>query len=176
MVQYLDYTPTAAIAGQSFLRAMDSTSSPFPPPTHIIEHARVFAMAVKYQVKGLRALAAAKFQRSAQAFWDHDDFTQAISIVHKTTSDDVKELRDIVSDIIHVHLDALKVDDDFETAVTSIPHLAYGLLASVGTLSACANGHTGVMNSQACQHCRSRFDYCEACTSRTWCPYCGGRM
>lgn len=179
MVQYfyhLDYTPNAGMAAQSVTSATVSTFLPAGRPTHIIEHARVFAMAVKHQVDGLRALAAANFQKSAQANWNHDDFTQAISIVHKTTPDEVHELRDIVTDIIHEHFDALKLDDEIETVVTSFPPLAYGLLTRVGALSACANGHTGVMDSEACQHCRSRFDFCEACKSWIWCPYCGGRM
>lgn len=102
-------------------------SSPRQSKVHIIEHAEVFAMAVKYQVESLRDLAAAKFKQSAEMDWDHEDFAEAISIVHSSTDESVSQLRNIVADVIHEHFEALQ-DKGVETVICEIPRLAYDLL------------------------------------------------
>jgi hypothetical protein len=143
-----------------------------PQPVYIIEHAKVFAIAVKYQVDGLRNLAAMKFKQSVRASWDHDDFAHAISIVYNSTADNVSQLRDITIDIIHDHFDALKHKAEFESAVSSIPALAYALLKRVGTISGCTNGHKGERATKFCMGCYTTFDICAACKKWKWCPLC----
>lgn len=102
-------------------------SSPRRSQVYIIEHAKVFAMAIKYQVEGLQDLAAAKFKQSAEMDWDHEDFAEAISIVHDSTPESVSQLRDIVADAIHEHFDALQ-NKRVQTVICNIPRLAYDLL------------------------------------------------
>lgn len=143
-----------------------------PLSVHIIEHAKVFAIAVKYQVNGLRKLATSKFKQAARVSWDHDDFTQAISVVYNSTADDVPELRNIFIDVIHDRFDTLKQKSEFEAVVTSIPALAFTLLKRVGTISGCANGHKGKGTTKFCMGCHTQFDICTACRPWTWCPCC----
>lgn len=172
--------PTSAdreqIVDQSSTSATASASVTSQPQVHILVHARVFAMAVKYQVDGLRELAAAKFKESVKAHWSHDEFVHAISVVHTSTADDVKVLRNIVADTIHDHFDELKLDENFETAVCGMPALAYELLSRVGTISGCTNGHSGLMRTEVCRQCHSEFDACEYCPTWVWCPGCGTKL
>jgi hypothetical protein len=162
----------SATAPQSPTLAASSASVASQKRVYIIEHAKVFAMAVKYQVDGLRRLAAAKFKRSARANWNHDDFAHAISVVHNSTADDVPQLRKIVGDIIYEHFDTLKHKADIDALIRSIPLLAYGMLSRAGTIAGCANGHSGQMTATMCRYCQSKFDICEGCPAWTSCPCC----
>jgi hypothetical protein len=155
-------TPPAPVAPQSRV--------------HVIEHAKVFAMAVKYQVDGLRDLATAKFKQSAEASWDHDYFAHAIFVVYNSTPGEMTQLRDIVSNILHAHFDKLKDKPEVETVVCSIPQLAYTLLKRGSTLTICANGHTGQMTRKWCSNCAYRYDICKSCVSWRYCPYCSAQF
>ncbi|KAK3112447.1 hypothetical protein LTR53_011284 [Teratosphaeriaceae sp. CCFEE 6253] len=59
-------------------------------------HARVFAVAVKYGLEGLRALAAAHYADVIRGYpgdCSHQDVAAAVRIVHATTPPEVEELR-----------------------------------------------------------------------------------
>lgn len=99
----------------------------------MLEHAKVFAMVVKYQVNGLRDLAVSKFAQAVKAGWDHENFANTIFTVYNSTTDDVKELREIVADTIFTHFDTLKKKEEIEAVVSSIGSLAYSLLKRSGT-------------------------------------------
>jgi hypothetical protein len=139
---------------------------------YIIEHAKVFAMAVNYQVDGLRDLAAAKFKQSAKTHWNHDDFAHAIFIVHNSTSEGVPQLRDIVADILHERFEKLKHKAEVETVVCSIPHLAYALLKRAGTIPTCVNGHARNISTMTCSLCTKQYYMCKTCPWQ-YCPSCG---
>lgn len=192
-IQIVDFGPTArrrvpkkhvragSPVGESLTTIAPEAPTPettvaTPPSVHIVEHAKVFAIAVKYQVDGLRDLATAKFKHSVRASWDHDDFAHAISIVYTSTADNVPQLRDIVVDVIHDHFDTLKHKAEFESVVTSIPALAYALLKRVGTISGCTNGHKGQGATKYCMSCYTKFDICAACKPWKWCPCCKGNI
>jgi hypothetical protein len=100
----------------------------FPPKTWLVEHAKVFAIAVKYRVDGLCDLAAAKFEAAAAVYWDSQSFMHSISIVHRSTSEDVTQLRDIVANILHDHTDVFKNDERTEDLVSSMAGLVHALL------------------------------------------------
>jgi DNA-directed RNA polymerase subunit M/transcription elongation factor TFIIS len=106
------------------------TSKLESPPTrfYLIEHAKVFTIAVKYQIDGLRDLAAAKFENAAIVYWNHEDFAQSIHIAFNSTAEEVTQLRQIVSGILHSHFDELKDKAEVETTICNIPRLAYDLL------------------------------------------------
>jgi hypothetical protein len=57
----------------------DSTT--FNPRAEILTHAKVFAIAVKYQIDGLRDFAAKCFRYAAHVYWDSDEFLKAVTIV-----------------------------------------------------------------------------------------------
>ena len=164
------------IAPQAPTLETASASVASPPSVYIIEHAKVFAMAVKYQVDGLRDLATVKFEQSVKASWNHDDFAHAVSVIYNSTADNVPQLRNIVVDVIHDHFDTLKHKAEFETVVTSIPALAYTLLKRVGTISGCTNGHKGQRATKFRMLCYTNFDICTGCKPWKFCPCCKGHF
>lgn len=107
-----------------------ATSEPAAQENYIVEHAKVFAVAVKHQVDGLRQLAKSKFIDETTKYdaWSHDNFAQAVSIVYNSTFDTVTELRDVVKELLHAHFEELERKPDIEAVVTSIPQLSYALL------------------------------------------------
>ena len=107
---------------------LQSQQHELPSQGYIIEHAKVFAIAVKYQIDGLRGLAAAKFKDAATAYWKYDDFVEAIYVVYSSTFEGVTQLRDVVTDILHQHFDDLEDMPEVETALCNVPRLAYDLL------------------------------------------------
>ena len=109
--------------------ASDLQSPPqLPSQVYLIEHAKVFAIAVKYQIEGLRELAVSKFHTAATGLWKHDDFAHSVHIVFNSTAEEVTQLLVIASDILHQHFDVLKEKAEIEAVVCNIPRLAYALL------------------------------------------------
>jgi hypothetical protein len=94
----------------------------------LIEHAKLFAMAVKYHVDGLCDLAAAKFKAAATSHWEHVDFVTAISIVHSSTGEEITQLRAIVADTLHYYFDDLQANVQIEKLIRSTAELSHALL------------------------------------------------
>jgi hypothetical protein len=95
---------------------------------HLVQHAKVFALAVKYQAAALRRLAVTKFKHSVDAHWNHEDLSRAIHVLYHSTPDDVTELRDIIAETVYNHFEELDAKDAVNAVVSSIASLAYGLL------------------------------------------------
>ena len=68
------------------------------PPSHgyIIEHAKAFAIAVKYQIDGLRDLAASKYKEAVTTCWNHEDFAHSVFVAFNSTVEEVTQLREII--------------------------------------------------------------------------------
>jgi hypothetical protein len=78
-------------SGASSRAKMSAPSRPSLTPTpkvHLIEHAKLFAMAVTYHVHDLRDLAAQKFRDEVEQHWNHEDFAHAIHLIYTTTADE----------------------------------------------------------------------------------------
>lgn len=105
----------------------DPTRAP-ETEVHLVEHAKVFAMTIKYQVQGLRNLAASKFEASVAKHWKHDDFSHATYIVYTSTPDDITALRKIVATPIHDNIRLFRKKEEIQSLLRSIPGLAYDLL------------------------------------------------
>lgn len=93
-----------------------------------MEHAKVFAMAVKYRVDRLRHLATLKFKEAVTTDWSHEDFAHTIHVVYNSTAEDVTELRETVADTVHSHFEELQKKPGVEVSIRSITALTYGLL------------------------------------------------
>ncbi|KAI4666975.1 uncharacterized protein J4E79_001656 [Alternaria viburni] len=127
LIQYLyeaEYTP--------LLPDVDSTgSTPFTNktnrPNQPLLHAKIYEIADKYEVKGLKDLAREKFKRSCEQFWDNDVFAVAAHHVFSTTPDSDKGLRDLVSLTISKHM-CLMDKPEIEALLTEFNGLAFGLL------------------------------------------------
>lgn len=162
----------------------NTAASPTPASkSFLIEHAKVFAMAVKYQADGLRELAAIKFRNAATTLWEHDDLPTAISTVYASTTDDVLELRLVVEDVLHDHFDVLKANEEFAAVTRGIPGLAYALLSRRPgkdhrldkdcDARSCASTYTNL-----CPGCRKQSRYCKRCreVDGYWrCSFCNHR-
>jgi hypothetical protein len=137
-------------------------------------------MAIKYQAKGLRQLAAHNFKQAASKFWKREDFAQAIHVVFTSTPDDVHELRDIVADTIHEHFSDLRNTPEIDVAVQSLGALAYSILKRRAPAWRCKQDHKGedLRRSYDCSSCIKRFDTCKECIRidrnrpSLACPFC----
>jgi hypothetical protein len=148
------------------------------PDIYIIEHAKVFAIAVKYQIEGLRDLAVAKFREATKTQWSHEDFSHTIVLVYHTTADSVHQLRQIVADTLHERLDDLKKKGEIEVVVRSIPGLAYDLMKrsrDTHKTVICGAGHNTGGPQRRCQYCSEVFVPCSGCARNGYyvrCPKC----
>lgn len=98
------------------------------PNVSLMQHAKLFTMAVKYQIDGLRHLITQKFKEAVATQWSHEDFAHTIHIVYNSTAEDVTELREIVADAVHAHFEELQERPGVEVSMRSIAALTYGLL------------------------------------------------
>ena len=149
---------------------------------YIIEHAKVFAIAVKYQIDGLRDLAASKYKEAATTCWNHEEFAHSVFVAFNSTAEEVTQLRDIVSDTLHQHFDDLKDKAEVETVICNIPRLAYALLERRRARG--ENGSTGIgeqsgspvlPENNECTTCGTqfmKFPYRWMWSGRKYCPRC----
>jgi hypothetical protein len=101
---------------------------PSGPKVYLIEHAKVFAMAVKYHVDPLRDLATEKFRTEAEHHWDHEDLAQAIQVIYTSTADEVTQLRVMAVEVLAHHRSELLKKPEIAALLHSITGLAYDLL------------------------------------------------
>lgn len=90
-------------------------------------HAKVFAIASKYDVRSLEYDARKKFKDQTQRSWEIADLIAAIHVVFNLTPDSEFELRNILKNTMVGHALTLVQHPDFEDAVASIDGLAYDL-------------------------------------------------
>lgn len=110
------------------LPSPEPVAAPAGPKVYLIEHAKVFAMAVKYHVDPLRDLATHKFRAEAEQHWDHEDLAQAIQLIYTSTADEITQLRSIAVEVLVHHRSDLLKKPEIATLLQSITGLAYDLL------------------------------------------------
>lgn len=132
---------------------------------HLIEHAKAFAMAIKYQIEGLRTLATSKFKSSVAKYWKHNDFLHAIRIVYTSTADDIPELRGITADAVHNNFDLLREKPEIRSLLRSLPGLATDLLERGREESIHVHKRQAFMQLS----CGHKIDLS---TSKNWCNSC----
>jgi hypothetical protein len=152
----------------------DAAHPPQDLQTWILEHAKVFAMAVKYRVAGLGGLAAAKFKEAVTVYWENPNFTCAISVVHHSTREEVTQLRDMVADILHAHTDVFKKDEHIEQLVYRIAGLAPALLKRsrhevkrTHDSANCISQHGKYLKrAHMCNTCKEEYLACSFCVNK----------
>jgi hypothetical protein len=105
---------------------IDDLEWPRSPKTGLATHARMYALADKYQISGLKALAQRKFQKAALQHWNSEEFAPALYIVFTSTLEEDRGLRDVV--ISTISRDRLLEKPEVRAAVKDLPELAFGLL------------------------------------------------
>lgn len=102
---------------------------PRSPKTGLATHARMYALADKYQIGGLKALAQRKFQKAALQHWNSEEFAPALHIVYTSTLEEDRGLRDVV--ISAISRDRLLEKPEVRATVKGLPELAFGLLMHI---------------------------------------------
>jgi hypothetical protein len=112
-----------------------SSSAAVPPPPEpssqkfprLVFHAKMYAMADKYNIKNLKLFAQERFSDALQTGWSHKEFPVAIRTAYETTLDTDQGLREPLVKVL-LSRPALLDDAEVEAAVKDIPNLAYELL------------------------------------------------
>ncbi|KAF2810732.1 uncharacterized protein BDZ99DRAFT_386582, partial [Mytilinidion resinicola] len=106
-------------------------SQDFPKPLEgfpcLVFHAKMYALADKYNVKGLKLLAQERFTAAVETGWTHEEFPAATRVVFETTLDTDVGLREPLVKVLLEH-SALLDQPEVEAVVKDIPGLAYDLL------------------------------------------------
>lgn len=93
----------------------------------LLLHAKMYKIADKYNVIGLKELVQDKFKRACAAFWGQDTFAVAGHHVFTTTMPTDKGLRDIVSDTISKHMELIQ-KPEVQALLNEHNGLALGIL------------------------------------------------
>ncbi|KAF2104551.1 hypothetical protein NA57DRAFT_51371 [Rhizodiscina lignyota] len=93
---------------------------------YLVTHCKVYAIAEKYGIAGLKSLARAKFGSQMAVHFNSHEFADAIQDVYDTTVDGDRGLRDVVIQTFREHPE-LAHRKDVEYAVKDTPGLAWEL-------------------------------------------------
>lgn len=93
---------------------------------HLIIHAKVYALAEKYGINGLKALARKKFSSQVKEHLSSEEFPLAMQEVYESTVDSDRGLRDIVIQTFRANPDIAR-RADVEVVVKETPNLAWEL-------------------------------------------------
>ena len=80
-------------------------------PEDLLLHAKMYAVAEKYGVKGLKDLIRSKFALACKLFWDSEAFGIAARYVHESTIDTDQGLRDVVHKTICDHIKIIQKEE-----------------------------------------------------------------
>ena len=101
--------------------------SPKESPAHLISHSKMYAIADKYDVSGLKELACKKFELACSDFWNKDTFPIAIDHIFSATVPEDIGMRSIVIQTISKHM-ALVKKPEIQALITLYGDLAIGVL------------------------------------------------
>jgi hypothetical protein len=108
-----------------------SLTAALPPAkgdaNQLLLHAKMYEMADKYDVVGLKQLAREKFLRANAEYWNSEQFAPAAHYAFSTTPEGDKGLRDVISNTISTHMVLLN-KPAVEALLTKFNGLAFGLL------------------------------------------------
>ena len=103
-----------------------SNGAPLADTADLVVHARVYALAEKYGVSGLKALAKEKFEVIVAHRWNQDDFLDAAMEVYTHTIDSDRGLRNVVIQAFRQRPE-LTSNNDVREVVQELPSLASDL-------------------------------------------------
>ncbi|KAK4989807.1 hypothetical protein LTR66_003127 [Elasticomyces elasticus] len=94
--------------------------------SHLLLHTRVYALAEKYDIPSLKALARRKFEMAMACYYDSPEFADAIEEVYCSTIDSDRGLRDVVIQAFRSHPQLASTQDVF-SVIKQTPTLAFEL-------------------------------------------------
>jgi hypothetical protein len=95
--------------------------------SQLLIHVKMYEMADKYDVIGLKALSREKFHWACIKFWDRAEFAEAAYHAYTSTPDDDKGLRSIICTVLSNHM-SLLLKAEVKGLVTEFNGLAFNLL------------------------------------------------
>lgn len=98
-----------------------------PAQNHLSTHAKVYALASKYDVPKLRSMASKNFQIACGSYWELGNIIDAMNIVFKTTAPNDLTLRKILRQTLAEKSVDLVHENSFREAVESIDGLSFDL-------------------------------------------------
>lgn len=133
-------------------------------------HARVFALAVKYQISGLRDIVRTKFTEVMKTAVTEQDIAGALAVTFLATPDEERDLRDSTIETLLGHEIGYLKFPAVEAAIKAIPGLCYDLLK---TRQSSESSVDAALKSVVCFHCKRkslfRCGACGAVTSKCAC-------
>jgi hypothetical protein len=93
----------------------------------LMTYAKMYEVADKYDVVGLKDLSREKFDRGCISFWNDDAFPTAAHYAFSTTVEEDKGLRDIVSGTISAHMELIR-KAEIQALMTEFNGLALSIL------------------------------------------------
>lgn len=93
-----------------------STAYPNTRPGDLLDHAKLYILADKYVIKGLKDLVAPRFKMACMASWNKPEFIEAADLVYESTPDTDHKLRNIIVDTFAEHMELLDKADDLMNA------------------------------------------------------------
>lgn len=93
---------------------------------HLVTHAKVYSIAEKYGIAGLKALARKKFAEEVEAHLSHSEFPDACQEVYESTFHTDRGLRDVVIQTFRAN-PGLSLRPDVEMMIRETPGLAFEL-------------------------------------------------
>jgi hypothetical protein len=93
----------------------------------LLLHAKMYEIADKYDIAGLKNLCIEKYKRACREFWDDPKFAESAHHVYCTTPSRDKGLRNIVTKTLSDHMSLLE-KPEIEDLMTKFNGLAFGLL------------------------------------------------
>lgn len=112
--------------------AIDELEGAQPEPelevqgAHLVTHAKVYAIAEKYGITGLKVLARQKFAQDLEVHLDSPDFPEACQEAYESTFHTDRGLRDVIIQAFRAN-PGLSLRPDVELAVRETPGLAFEL-------------------------------------------------
>lgn len=147
-----------------------------PMQVHLVEHAKVFAIAVKYQISGLQDLTAMRFEEAVNQHWEHEDFARAVNVVYTSVPEDVTRPCSMVVDKIENRFESGIITKELEKELCNTPYLAYDLVKHRFRLRMCDCGHAASeFRLLYCGKCDDELWVCEECCEEygdDFCPCC----
>lgn len=121
--------PSSPVADQitdDDLESVLSESEPDVEKAHLVIHAKVYAIAEKYDIAGLKSLAQSKFAQQLQSHIDSPEFSEACQEAYESTFHTDRGLRDVIIQAFRTN-PGLSLRSDVELAIRETPGLAFEL-------------------------------------------------
>lgn len=96
-------------------------------PADLLTHAKMYAIADRLIVTGLKALALAKFQSACTHYWDTPEFPAAVEYIFTSTPEEDSGLRNTICAAISKQMQLMK-DEKIKALMMELHGLAYGVL------------------------------------------------